>query len=109
MLNQIKRGTLTPCPVCNNDSIDWYVCGHYVSLRCNHCGFEMYPADEFASENEYFKDWNSLNQIDTSIEALDRQIEFAEKIAEQCAKRRAHYNWTKDRILKAREDFSRAL
>ena len=99
---EIKKGTLMPCPVCGSDNINWY--GYrYISLRCNDCGFEMYPSDDFASENEYFEEWNDLNKIDTTIESLDKQIKFAEKIAEKCAERKSHYSWTKSRIVKARE------
>ena len=68
----------------------------------------MYPYDEFSPGNEYFTEWNSLNQIDAVIEEQDKQIEFAKKIVEQCVEKKAHYNWTKERIRKAREDFSHA-
>lgn len=106
MLNEIKRGSLAPCPVCGGSDIRWYRY-RYLSLRCSDCKFEMYPSDDFASENEYFKEWNSLNQIDAVIEEQDRQIEFAKKIVDQCVERKAHYNWTKERIRKAREKSSR--
>ena len=107
MLNEIKKGTLTPCPVCGGDNIDWG--GYrYISLQCNDCGFEMYPSDDFSSEQEYFDEWNMLNQIDTMIETQDKQIEFAKKIADKCADKKAHYNWTKARIVKAREKHSHA-
>lgn len=68
----------------------------------------MYPSNDFASENEYFEEWNTLNKIDDNIENLDKQIEFAQKIAEKCAEKKAHYNWTKERIRKAREELSHA-
>jgi hypothetical protein len=107
MLNEIPKGILMPCPVCGGNNIDWY--GYrYISLRCNECRFEMYPSDDFASENEYFKEWNSLGDIDANIESLDKQIEFAQRIADMCAEKKAHYNWTKSRIVKAREDLSHA-
>ena len=99
MLNEIKKGTLMPCPVCGSQNIAWY--GYrYISLRCNHCGFEMFPFDEFASENEYIEEWNSLKNIDTIIESLDNQIEFAQKIAGMCTEKKLHYNWIKSRIAK---------
>ena len=106
-MNEIKKGILSPCPVCGGNDIHWYRC-HYVSLRCSDCGFEMYPFDEFSTGNEYFKEWNSLNQIDSVIEEQTKQIEFLQKIENQCAERKAHYNWTKERIRKARENFSHA-
>lgn len=104
MLNEIKKGVLSPCPVCgSSDYIDWS--GYrYISLTCNNCGFEMYPYNDFASENEYFEEWNSLNDIDTNINGLDQQIKFAEKIAQQCEERKAHLRWTKERIEKAKEN-----
>lgn len=64
----------------------------------------MYPSDDFASEKEYLEEWNALNKIDAIIEDENRQIKFAEK----CAEKRAHYSWTKERIAKARENFSQA-
>ncbi len=107
MLNEIKKGTLAPCPVCGGTNIGWY--GYrYISLSCNDCKFEMYPSDDFASENEYFKEWNTLNQIDAIMEGQDRQIEFAKEMIERCEERKSHYKWTKARIAKAREDLSHA-
>jgi len=107
MLNEIKKGTLVPCPVCGGNNIDWH--GYrYISLRCNDCGFEMYPSNDFSSEDEYFKEWNTLNNIDYIIENQNTQIEFAQKIADLCAEKRAHYTWTKQRIKEARENLSHA-
>ena len=68
----------------------------------------MYPSDDFASENEYFKEWNTLDNIDANIESLDKQNEFAQRIADLCAKKKAHYNWTKSRIEKAKGEFPKA-
>jgi len=107
MLNEIPKGILMPCPVCGGNNIDWF--GHrYISLRCNDCGFEMYPSDDFASENEYFKEWNTLDKIDVSIESLNSQIEFAQKIVDMCTDKKAHYNWTKSRIEKAKGKLPKA-
>lgn len=107
MLNEITKGILMPCPVCGGNNIDWY--GYrYISLHCNDCGFEMYPSDDFASESEYFKEWNTLDNIDANIESLDKQIEFAQRFADMCADKKAHYNWTKSRLTKARENLSHA-
>ena len=103
MLNEIKKGVLAPCPVCGGNNIDWY--GYrYISLRCNDCGFEMYPSDDFASENQYFREWNNLNQIDTIIEGQDSQIEFAKSMIDKCAERKSHYVWTKQRIENAKQE-----
>ena len=105
MLNKIKKGVLSPCPVCGGNNIDWY--GYrYISLRCNDCEFEMYPLDEFASEDEYFKEWNSLQNIDTTINDFDKQIEAINKVIDKYRETQSHYRWTKERIEKARKELS---
>ena len=105
MLNKIKKGVLSPCPVCgSSDYIDWS--GYrYISLACNNCGFEMYPENDFASEEEYFHEWNNLTKIDSIIENQDTKIEYANerilsetKLIKECEKRKAHYNWMKENI-----------
>lgn len=104
MLNEIKKGVLAPCPVCGGENVDWN--GYrYITLVCRNCGFEMYPEDEFASEEEYFHEWNNLTKIDSIIENQDTKIEYANerilsetKLIKECEKRKAHYNWMKENI-----------
>ena len=112
MLNEIKKGVLSPCPVCgSNDCVDWS--GYrYITLTCQKCGFEMYPEDDFASEEEYFLEWNNLTKIDSILESQDTKIEYANerihsatKIVEECEKRKAHYNWTKERIEQCKKNY----
>ena len=111
MLNKIKKGVLSPCPVCgSSDYIDWS--GYrYISLACNNCGFEMYPENDFASEKEYFEEWNNLKRINTLIENQDKlianiseEIELANKAIKEREEKKAHLIWTKERIDKAKEN-----
>jgi hypothetical protein len=107
MKTQIQKGTLQPCPVCGSHNINWG--GYYhVSLTCNNCGFEMYAFDDTATEEEYFKEWNLLNKIDTIIEGQDLQIEFAKKIVDLCKDKKTHYIWTKKKMEEAREKYFHA-
>ena len=54
------------CPVCGSKNVYWT--GHYyVSLQCDDCKFEVYPEDEFASEEQFIDEWNSYVNIDELI------------------------------------------
>lgn len=55
------------CPVCGSNEVHWT--GHYyVSLQCDDCKFEVYPKDEFASEEEFINEWNSYVNVDKLLE-----------------------------------------
>ena len=106
MLNDIKEGTLKPCPVCGSTNIDWF--GYrYISLRCNDCKFEMYPSDEFSSEYEYFKDWNDLSNIDDIIKRYEDKIQTHEELVKEYSQKKSHFVWTQKRINAAREEISK--
>lgn len=52
---------LAPCPSCGSRNIIWggY---YYVSLICKDCHFEMWPSDDFAPEEEIYKEWDKLSR-----------------------------------------------
>ena len=57
------KKTQLKCPVCGSNEVHWT--GHYyVSLQCDDCKFEVYPKDEFASEEEFISEWNSYVNVD---------------------------------------------
>ena len=58
---------LTPCPACNHRNTVWD--GHpYPSLVCMDCHYEMWPFDEYESEDEFYEEWNNLCNLDKMIE-----------------------------------------
>ena len=123
MLEKIKKGSLEPCPVCNGKNIAWG--GYrYPELVCKDCGFVFYPENDFATEEEYYKEWNDLYEIgidklienqnikiatvnklyktaNTSIEA-----EIWEKVINAYNETKSHYAWTKKRMNEAKESFA---
>ena len=118
MLEKIKKGSLEPCPVCNGKNIAWG--GYrYPELVCKDCGFVFYPENDFATEDEYYKEWNDLYEIgiDKLIENQDKKIacvnklykstdnnidvDVFEKIIKIYNKTKSHYVWTKRRIKEA--------
>ena len=102
---KVEKGILKPCPSCNGHNISWG--GYYhISLICNDCGFEMFPFNEFASEEDVIKEWNELSEIDTLIKTQSMHIELAKDIADQCNKKRTHYEWIRSKIQNAKESFS---
>ena len=59
--------TQLKCQVCGSNEVHWT--GHYyVSLQCDDCKFEVYPKDEFASEEEFINEWNSYVDVDKLLE-----------------------------------------
>jgi hypothetical protein len=71
MLEKVKG--LNPCPVCGSTDISWS--GYrYSSLKCCHCGYEVYPEDEFATEEEFIKEWNEASNIGNSLKICDEKI-----------------------------------
>lgn len=108
MLNKIEKGLIKPCPVCGGQNIDWG--GYrYPFLVCNYCGFEMYSQDEFATEKEYFKEWNKLSEIDTSIAIQDEHIEFAKRIIKECDDKKKFYISIKEKIAKGKKELTSSI
>jgi len=63
------------CPVCGSENVYW--CGHYyVSLQCDDCKFEVYPEDEFASEEEFIDEWNSYENINELLKLHENNPEI---------------------------------
>lgn len=115
MIEKIETGSLEPCPVCNGQHIVWG--GYrYPELVCNDCGFVFYPENDFATEEEYYKEWNDLYEIgiDKIIENLNKGIAYVnnlyksanssietkvlEKIIDEYNDKKKHYDWTKKRM-----------
>ena len=122
MLKKIEKGSIEPCPVCNGQHVVWG--GYrYPELVCKDCGFVFYPENDFATEEEYYKEWNDLYEIgiDKLIEDQDKKIatvnklykdannnieaEIFEKVINTCNDKKSHYVWTKKRMKEAKESF----
>ena len=97
---------LKPCPVCGSHDIVWggY---YYVSLVCKNCLFEMWPFDDLAPEEDYYKEWNNLENLDKTIESYKAKIEKAdkddEKIVNMLKDLLSYYEELKKKIKEARE------
>lgn len=105
MFSKIPEGALKPCPVCGGSNITWN--NHNgISLLCNDCKFEMYPSEDFSSEEAYFEEWNNLSDIDNIINSHDEKIKVAQQIIAKSTKERNYYIWTKKRMQAAKEEFS---
>ena len=97
---------LNPCPVCGSHDIVWggY---YYVSLICRNCSFEMWPFDDLAPEEDFYKEWNNLNNLDEVIEKCKAKIEKTdnddEKIVNLVKDYLSHYEDLKKKIKEARE------
>ena len=62
------------CPVCGSYDVDWT--GHYyTSLQCYDCKFEVYPEDEFTSEEQFIDEWNSYVNVDELIKLHENDLE----------------------------------
>ncbi len=101
---------LAPCPVCGSHDIIWggY---YYVSLVCKNCLFEMWPFDDLAPEEDYYKEWNNLENLDKAIEKCEKKIEETNKDDERIIKMLndllSHYKAIKKKIEETREQQSK--
>ena len=120
---KIENGSLEPCPVCNGQHIVWG--GYrYPELVCCDCGFKFHPENDFATEEEYYKEWNDLYEIgiDELIENQDKKIatinklykaantsieaDIWKKVIDVCNDKKKHYAWTKKRMKEAERTLS---
>ena len=118
MIEKVNMGSLEPCPVCGGKHIAWG--GYrYPELICKDCKFTFYPENDFATEEEYYKEWNDLYEIgiDKLIEDQNKKIayvnklynatdnnieaEIFEKIIKMYNETKSHYAWTKKRMKEA--------
>lgn len=110
-------------PVCGGKHVAWG--GYrYPELVCKDCEFAFYPENDFATEEEYYKEWNDLYEIgiDKLIENQDKKIttvnklyktandsieaEIWEKIITVYSDKKKHYAWTKKRMNEAKAFFA---
>lgn len=97
---------LKPCPVCGSHNIVWggY---YYVSLTCRNCYFEMWPLDDFAPDEDYYKEWNNLDNLDNAIKECEEKIKKTdkddEKIVNMLKDLLSHYKDLKKKIKEGRE------
>ena len=106
MKQKAKKG-LKRCPACNcDDNIVWggY---HYVSLICDNCGYEMWPLNEYESEDEFYEEWDNLHNLDKMIEDCETELKRANKNEEDTKEikyRLLHYRTEKEKIEKIRNE-----
>ena len=88
---------LSPCPACGHRDTEWSSNHHrYVSLKCKNCNYEMWPFDEYESEDEFYEEWDNLCN-------LDKMIEDCEKEIKEIKYRLLHYKTEKEKIDKIRK------
>lgn len=98
------------CPVCGSNEVHWT--GHYyVSLQCDDCKFEVYPKDEFASEEEFISEWNSYVNVDKLLrlhkddsETRDDLVSKKKQLDNLRKERKMLLRWS-ERDLLARRNF----
>jgi hypothetical protein len=101
---------LKPCPVCGSHDIIWggY---YYISLICKKCYFEMWPFDDFASEESYYEEWDSLDNLETAMEQCAKKLQIAksnndEKQVHILSDLLLHYESLQENMNKARKNVS---
>lgn len=95
---------LDPCPACGSHNIGWGAYYH-VALVCNICTFKMWPYDDFASEEMYYREWNNLKIIDQIIKDLKNEIENNKD--PELKNRLSHHERQKKDIEKAKEELNK--
>ena len=106
MKQKVKKG-LKPCPACNCDKNIVWGGYHYVSLICGNCRYEMWPFDDYESENEIYEEWNNLHNLDKMIEDCEIKLKRADEKEEELDEikyRLLHYRTEKEKIEKIRKE-----